>query len=112
MVGSSWLPFWLRQSFSVGDVKLTLYEYRSPPKVDDRKTVGAVKTDVHGNFDFGSIPKGHYSLLVEVKDSDRMGGFFDIEVTDAVKSTNAITIDVSPIYPDCTGGNEFIETKS
>jgi hypothetical protein len=32
-------------------------------------------------------------------------------VTDAVKATKNITIDVSPIHPDCTGGHEFVETK-
>ena len=112
-VVGSWLPFrWLRQSFGVSDGTLTLYEYHAPAKVAERKAVAVVKTDAHGNFDFGSIPKGHYSLVVEVKDSDRMGGFFDVEVTDAVRSTKSIIVDVSPIHPDCTGGNEFIETKS
>jgi hypothetical protein len=68
--------------------------------------------DKAGSFDFGSIPKGHYSLAIQVKDSDRMGGWFDVEVTDAVRMTKSITIDVSPIHPDCTGGHEFIEAKS
>jgi len=113
VVGSSWLPFrWLRQSLSVGDAKLTLYQYGSLAKVEDRKPVAAVRADAHGKFDFGPIPNGHYSLLIEVKDSDRMGGLFDVEVTDAVKDTKSVTIDVSPIHPDCTGGHEFIETKS
>ena len=113
VVGSSWVPFrWLRRSLSVSEATLTLYEFRSPAKIGDLKIVAVTKPDSHGNFDFGSIPKGHYHLVIEVKDSDRMGGFFDVEVTDAVKSTRTITVDVSPIHPDCTGGNEFIETKS
>jgi hypothetical protein len=41
-----------------------------------------------------------------------MGGWFDVEVTDSVKATKSITIDVSPVHPDCTGGHEFIVTKS
>jgi len=40
-----------------------------------------------------------------------MGGLFDVEVTDAVKETRNITLDVSPIRPDCTGGHDFIESK-
>jgi hypothetical protein len=114
IVGKSLGPFgfrWLRQAFSVSDATLTLYEYRSA-RIEELRTVASVKTDGHGNFDFGLIPKGHYFLNIIVKDSDRLGGLFDVEVTDAVKATKSITIDVSPIHPDCTGGQEFIETKS
>jgi hypothetical protein len=99
---------WLRQSFSVSDATLTLYEYGSLAKVK----VAVVKTDAHGNFDFGAIPKGHYSLAIDVKDPGRMGDWFDVEVTDAVNATKDIVIDVSPIHPDCKGGHEFIETKA
>ncbi len=102
---------WLRQSFDVSDATLTLYEYRSPARIADFKTIGVVKAGSHGNFDFGAVPKGHYSLVVNVKNSDRMGGWFDIEVTDAVKPTGRITVDVSPIAPHCTDGHEFIEKK-
>ena len=101
---------WLRQSFSVGNATLTLYEYRSAG-FDGTKKVAAVTTDRHGDFDFGSIPTGHYFLNIVVKDSDRLGGLFEVEVTDAVRATKNITIDVSPIHPDCKGGHEFIETK-
>jgi len=112
VVGSSWAPFrWLRQSFSVGGATLTLYEYRSPAKGELRK-VAVANADSHGRFDFGPVPKGHYFLDIQVRGSDRMGGVFDVEVTDAVKTTKNVTIDVSPVMPDCTGGHEFIETKS
>jgi len=89
-----------------------LYEYHFPARIDELKKVAEIKTDSHGSFDFGSVPKGHYSLFIEVKGSDRMGGYFDVEVTDSVRATRSITIDVSPIHPDCTGGNEFVETKT
>jgi hypothetical protein len=113
VVGSSWAPFrWLRRSITVGDAQLTWYEYRSSRKIDDLKPVAALQAARHGNFDFGSIPNRHDSLSIKVKDSDRMGGFFDVEVTDAAKNTKRETIDVSPIHPDCTSGQEFIETKS
>jgi hypothetical protein len=98
----------LRQLFSVSDATLTLYEYGSL----DRKKVAVVKTDGHGSFDFGAIPKGHYSLSIDLKDPSRMGDRFDVEVTDGVKATKDIVIDVSPISPDCKGGHEFIESKS
>ena len=110
IVGKSLGPFgfsWLRQAFRMSDSTLTLYEYRSA-KMEELRTVASVKTDSHGNFDFGLIPKGHYLLNVIVKDSDRLGGLFEVEVTDAVKATKRITIDVSPIHPDCTGGHESI----
>jgi len=113
VVGSDWLAIrWLRQSVSVSNATLTLYEYQFPARLEDRKRIAVVKTDKRGNFDFGSIPKGHYSLVISVKDSDKMGGWFDVEVTDAVKATKSITLDVSPVSPDCTGGHEFNETKS
>jgi hypothetical protein len=50
-------------------------------------------------------------LAISVPNPDPLGGFFEVEVTDAVKATKNITIDVSPIHPDCTGGHEFVETK-
>jgi hypothetical protein len=49
-------------------------------------------------------------LRISVPNPDLLGGFFE-DVTDAVKATKNITIDVSPIHPDCTGGHEFVETK-
>jgi hypothetical protein len=114
VVGKSLGPFgfgWLRQAFRVSDATLTIYEYRSA-RIEELRKVASVKTDDHGSFDFGLIPKGHYFLSITVKDSDRLGGLFDVEVTDSVKATKSITIDVSPIHPDCKGGHEFIETKS
>jgi len=90
---------------------MTLYEYRSPARLEDRKRVAVIKTDSHGKFDFGAISDGNYSLAIDIKDSDRMGGWFDVEVTNTVKPTKDVVVDVSPIAPDCTGGHEFIENK-
>jgi hypothetical protein len=75
------------------------------------RKVAVTRTDSHGDFDFGPVLTGHYLLSIEVKDSDRMGDLFDVEVTDSVKGTKSITIDVSPVTPDCRGGHEFLETK-
>ena len=103
---------WLRQSFAVRGAHLTLYEYRWPARIDEMKLITAIRADAHGNFDFGSIPKGHYVLNIAVENPDLLGGSFEVEVTDAVRATKNITIDVSPIHPDCKGGHEFVETKS
>jgi len=102
---------WLRQRFSVSDATMVLYEYRFPAKMEDLRRIAAVKTDPDGKFDFGSIPEGHYSMSIRVPDSDRMGGWFDVEITKKVRPTESVVLDVSPIHPDCSGGNEFIETK-
>jgi hypothetical protein len=103
---------WLRRSFSIGGATLTLYEYHSPANKESLRRAAVTTTDSHGRFDFGSVPQGHYSLDVTVKDSDVMGALFDLEVTDKVKATETILLDASPIEPDCTGGHEFIEKKA
>jgi hypothetical protein len=114
VVGKSLGPFqfrWLRQSFSVSGARLALYEYSWPAQIEGLRPITTINADAHGYFDFGSISKGHYVLTVSVPNPDLLGGFFEVEVTDAVKATKNITIDVSPIHPDCTGGHEFVETK-
>ena len=102
---------WLRRSFKVTNATLDLYEYESAP-FDQLRKVASVRTDAHGSFDFGTVPKGHYYLNIAVDGSDRLGGLFEVEVTDVVKPTQSVVIDVSPIHPDCAGGHEFIETKA
>jgi hypothetical protein len=95
------LPRWLRQSFPRKHTKVTLYEYQwsHPPRA--LPLVKAVETGNNGRFDFGPVKTGHYTLVVE---NDQ----FDVEVKDLPHLTESITIDVSPFYPDCTGGHEFI----
>jgi hypothetical protein len=113
VVGRSLGPLqfrWLRQSFRVPRANLALYEYRWPAKHGDLKLIAFIGTDSRGNFDFGPIAQGHYVLEITAKDPDLMGEF-DVEVTDTVKATDRITIDISPIHPDCSGGHEFIENK-
>jgi len=115
VVGKDLGPFnfrWLRQSFRVTNATLTLYEYRFPATIDDLKRVAVTKSDSKGNFDFGPVARGHYHLLIEIAGSDTVGGSFDVEITDQVSPTENVLLDVSPIHPDCTGGHEFIETKT
>jgi hypothetical protein len=92
-------PRWLRQSLVRKHVQLTLYEYRQP--WDGTLVIKTVETNDHGRFDFGSLKFGHYTLRVD-------GDLFDVEIKDLPRQTESVTIDVSPIYPDCTGGHEFL----
>jgi len=115
VVGRSLGPLqfrWLRRSFSVSDATLTLYEYPWSATVQDLKRIAEVKTNSKGTFDFGAVPDGHYSLGVSVQGSDSLGGWFPVEVTNKVGRTEEILLDVSPIHPDCTGGQEFNERKA
>ena len=97
------LPRWLKQSFARKRAKLALYEYRWPRAAwDDGSLIKTVETDERGNFDFGPLRIGHYTLRIDGRD------LFDVEVKDVPQVTGSITIDVSPFYPDCTGGQEFL----
>jgi hypothetical protein len=67
----------------------------------DLELVKTVETNSDGRFDFGPLKAGHYTLVIE-------GDQFDVEIKDLPRLTESVTIDVSPIFPDCTGGHEFI----
>jgi hypothetical protein len=71
--------------------------------------VKTTKTDGNGHFDFGEVAPGHYTLIV---DNSAWGtsDWFDVEVKQQGQPTAAVTIDVSPQFPDCKGGHEFIVT--
>jgi hypothetical protein len=89
---------WFRQRASVGDAKLTLYEYRAPLRPgEDLRVVKVARTNKHGVFDFGVLPKGHYTLRID----DSWGGEtrFDVEITSLPKPVDIVMIDVSPLYP-------------
>jgi hypothetical protein len=105
VVGTTWhgLPRWLRQSFARKHATLALYEYRWPPVAwDERSVVKTVETDKNGDFDFGPLKIGHYTLRID-------GEGFDVEVKEALhRVTDSVIVDVSPVFPDCTGGHEFI----
>ena len=64
-------------------------------------------TDDDGEFDFGSLEQGHYTLVI---DDAHWGGsaWFDVEIKTMPRQTESVTIDISPNFPDCTGGHEFI----
>jgi hypothetical protein len=97
-------PRWFRQSFIRRHAKLALYEYRQP--WDESLLVKTLESDERGTFDFGPLKIGHYVLRID--DSD----LFDVEIKDMPRITESVTIDVSPINPDCSGGHEFsVNTK-
>lgn len=79
---------------------MALYEYRQP--WDETLLVKTVEADDHGSFDFGQLKLGHYVLRIDDND------LFDVEIKDLPRQTESVTIDVSPINPDCKGGHEFI----
>lgn len=103
-------PFrFLRQRVVVGEARLTLYRYPFNTATDVTKQVlKTVTTDGRGTFDFGPVPLGHYTLLIaSTRGTDR----FDVEITRLRRATRSVLIDVSPNYPDCTGGHEFISSQ-
>jgi len=104
VVGTTYhgLPRWLRQSFAKKHAKLVLYEYRWPRARNIMPPiVKRLETDGKGVFDFGPLRTGHYTLAIDGEDS------FDVEIKELPQVTESVTIDVSPVYPDCTGGHEF-----
>jgi hypothetical protein len=103
-------PRWLRHRVVKGNVSLHLYEYRFPLSIHQGQPVATVSADKEGRFDFGTLPEGHYTLMIgwPVGYSD----LFDVEITSLPVETVSVLIDVSPVNPDCTGGHEFIVYSS
>jgi hypothetical protein len=98
-----YVPRWLRQSFTRKQSKLALYEYRWPRGRNKMPPIiRSVETDNKGRFDFGPLGTGHYTLIIDDEDS------FDVEIKELPQVTESVTIDVTPVFPDCTGGHEFI----
>ena len=97
----------MRQRVARDNVNLRLYKYRWP--LHDRSEmplVKTVKTDGSGRFDFGELQEEHYTLVIDWP--SEYGEWFDVEIKKLSRPTTSVKIDVSPVYPDCTGGHEFI----
>jgi hypothetical protein len=100
-------PRWIRQRATRSNVKLSLFECRWPlHDWKERPLVKTVQTDRDGEFDFGSVKDGHYTLVIDWPVAH--GDSFDVEIRGLPRPTKSVTIDVSPVYPDCSGGHEFI----
>jgi hypothetical protein len=98
---------WYRQSVVRPNAKLMLYEYCWPCDMLSHNPLKAVTTDTHGKFDFGSVKPSHYYLKIE-DEKGPLSALFQVEVRDTQNPNQSEIIDVSPVYPDCTGGHEFI----
>lgn len=95
---------WARQRVVRADALLRLYKYQRPLP-QQRPVLAEIHVDRFGAFDFGGLPSGHYTLEIEFPGG---GDSFDVEVTKLPRPTQSVTIDVSPVFPDCSGGHEFI----
>ena len=77
----------------------------SAPRLERRNTCwdGREHGDGNGRRLISALlcKTGHYTLTVN-------DDLFDVEVTSMSYIMESVTIDVSPVYPDCTGGHEFI----
>ena len=97
---------WIRQS-KRPLAKLTLYDYRWPyTDLAELTKVAERTTDNQGYFDFGTVKEGHY--ILDIKMAEDWVDVYDVQVTNKAPQIRQITIDVSPIHPDCTGGHEFV----
>jgi hypothetical protein len=107
MLGYKSYPPWLRHSVARERVRLRLYQYCWPIRTDsERPLVKAVTTNEDGKFDFGVVPVGHYTLLIDWPAESSES--FDVEIRKLPAETSSVKIDVSPVDPDCSGGHEFI----
>lgn len=70
------------------------------------KVVKTIESDDKGRFDFGTLQQGHYTLVIDWPEA--YSNWFDVEITDRVRPTASVKIDLTRTYPDCRGGHEFI----
>jgi hypothetical protein len=101
----------LRQSLGRNHAELTLYEYSQTKSHASPPPLKTITADSHGNFDFGPIPPGHYTLAI-YEPAWNNSDYFDVEIKSLPTATASILIDISPIHPDCTGGHQFMVNKN
>ena len=94
---------WARHRVLRSDAVLRLYKYQWPLP-PQRPVLAEIHVDRVAAFDFGELPSGHYTLEIRFPGGEDR---FDVEVTKLPRLTKAVTIDVSPVFPDCSGGHEF-----
>jgi hypothetical protein len=108
MLGPLQYASWPRHSFARERAELSLYLYRAPVKArSDMPFVKKTEADDAGNFDFGSLHEGHYTLIVDDLNWGS-ANWFDVEINSLPRRTESVTVDISPNFPDCQGGHEFI----
>jgi len=98
---------WMRLRQPRAHVELDLYEYQMPvAQRSDLHLVKSARSGENGQFDFGTIPGGHYMLVIDAPWG--ASSWFDVEILAGIKATKSVTIDISSVRPDCSGGHEFI----
>jgi hypothetical protein len=60
-----------------------------------------------GTFDFGILRPGHYYLKID-DEKDSLAESFEVEINGPPNPEESGN-HRQPVYPDCTGGHEFIE---
>jgi hypothetical protein len=106
LLGYRSYPRWLRHRTLRGNVDLRLYDYRWPRSIRESRPVAVTRADENGRFDFGVLREGHYALVIDWP--TEYANPFDVEIKRLPAETSSVTIDVSPVDPDCSGGHEFI----
>ena len=107
VVGRSLGPLqfrWLRRMYNVSGAALELYDYQGWNWKRDNKPLARTVANSTGEFEFAALKEGHYTLGIK---GNGLEDWFDIEITNKVPVTKQITIDISPVAPDCTGGHEI-----
>jgi len=97
---------WYRQSVVRPKARLRLYDFCWPCDALSGTPVKTVIADSDGKFDFGLLKPGHYFLKID-DDKGALSALFQIEVKSAPNPKESEIIDISPNYPDCTGGHEL-----
>ena len=91
--------------YSVGNAELLIYNYTQPSTWQTKAlAIATTRTNSAGDFEFKGVQEGHYLLVI---DGGSLHDSFEVEITSKVRPTKSILIDISPIYPDCTGGHEM-----
>jgi hypothetical protein len=92
-----------QREFTAIRISLALHDHSGMPLVK------SVKTDGSGRFDSGDLQEGHYTLVIDWQ--SEYAERFNVEIKKLPRPTTSVKIDLSPVYPDCTGGHEFISLQ-
>jgi hypothetical protein len=71
--------------------------------------VKTVLAGTDGTFDFGFLRPGHYYLKID-DEQNSLAESSEVEMNGPPNQEESQIIDISPVYPDCNAGHEFIES--
>lgn len=92
---------WFQRMFKVPGAELEVYE-DSQPTLSYDKPLARTVANAGAEFEFGALKEGRYALHVS---GGGMDDWFAIEITNKVPVTQHMTIDISPLLSDCSGGH-------